>query len=248
MLNSQGVIMKKFLLLLSVVLLWSFSFYAEDATNEEDLLDVNVEEISKAFGHLIGKNLDMPGFKFDLNSIIEGIQDAVAGKPSPMTEEEYEVAITKIQDRTLDALAKTNLEQANTFMKENSQAESIIEVEPGKIQYLVVKNGEGAEVQKDSSPLIHYTGTFINGAVFGSTFDNDEPITLPLNQAIPGFSKGIEGMREGEQRTIYIHPDLGYGTSSHLPPNSLLVFNVEVIKADNEEIASKDETENIDAR
>ena len=44
------------------------------------------------------------------------------------------------------------------------------------------------------------------------------PITIPLDQTIPGFSKGIVGMKEGEKRRLFVHPDLGYGTTGQLPP------------------------------
>ena len=83
-------------------------------------------------------------------------------------------------------------------------------------------------MQPHFSPVIKYTGTFLDGSVFGASTE-EEMITL--DETIPGFSKGIVGMREGEKRTLYIHPELGYGSSGYLPPNSLLTFEIEVIKA-----------------
>jgi peptidylprolyl isomerase len=222
----EGIYMKKILLVFIAIFACNFSTFCE-----EEQSDVNVADLSKAFGHLIGENLEMPGFKFDLDSIVQGMKDAVEGIPSPLSEEEYELAITQIQDQAFNTLARSNLEQATDFMTENSEKNNIIEVEHGKVQYVVDQEGSGPEVQESSSPLLHYTGKFIDGTVFSSTVDGDGPITLPLNQAIPGFGKGIAGMKEGEKRTVYIHPELGYGTASHLPPNSLLIFDVEVVKA-----------------
>ena len=54
---------------------------------------------------------------------------------------------------------------------------------------------------------------------------------LPIKQSIPGFAKGLVGMKEGEKRILYIHPELAYGLAGHLPPNSLLIFEVEIVKA-----------------
>ena len=54
---------------------------------------------------------------------------------------------------------------------------------------------------------------------------------VSLDETIPGFSKGIIGMKEGEKRTLYIHPDLAYGVNGNLPPNSLLTFEIEIVKA-----------------
>ena len=54
---------------------------------------------------------------------------------------------------------------------------------------------------------------------------------MPIKQSIPGFAKGMLGMKEGEKRVLYIHPELAYGLTGQLPPNSLLIFEVEIVKA-----------------
>ncbi len=64
-------------------------------------------------------------------------------------------------------------------------------------------------------------------------------MTIPLDQTIQGFNLGIAGMKEGEKRRLFVHPELGYGTTGHLPPNSLLIFDIEVVKADNSAQASQ---------
>jgi peptidylprolyl isomerase len=198
---------------------------------EELFANIDVRQVSEAFGHFIGKNLESPGFEFDVEAVIQGIYNAVAGKPSPMAEEEYEQALSFIQEHAFQVLADQNLEEAQTFLKANASNENVIELEEGKVQYEVQENGTGEPVATSSSPLIHYTGKYLDGTVFGSSQEG-EPISVPLEQTIPGLSKAIVGMKEGESRKIYIHPEEGYGTSSHLPPNSLLVFDVKVLKAD----------------
>lgn len=66
---------------------------------------------------------------------------------------------------------------------------------------------------------------------------NKEPILLPLTKVIPGFSQGMQGMKEGEVRVLYIHPDLAYGTAGQLPPNSLLIFEVKLIEANDDNVS-----------
>lgn len=217
-----------------------------ESTSTSPLQQADVVKLSEAFGHLIGRNLDNPGIKFDLEGIVKGMRDAAAGMESPMTEEEYEEAIAAIQESAFNELANNNLKEANTFMESNAAEEAIVEVEPGKLQYRVMAEGKGSAVQADSVPTIRYTGTYIDGTLFGSSEDAGGPVTLPLEQTIPGFQKGLLGMKEGEKRRIYIHPDLGYGTAGHLPPNSLLVFDVEIVSATDgtdlfvEEVAEED--------
>lgn len=191
-------------------------------------LTTDVSKISEAFGHLIGKNLDSVGFKLDIAQVIKGLQDASSGKEAPMTETECVQAITAIQEAAFKQQATENLKKANEFLAQNMKQNGIISLEPGKLQYRVEKTGGGAVVEDHFSPLIRYKGKFIDGTVFGSSKEDE---LISLDEAMPGFTKGIIGMKEGEVRTLFIHPDLGYGTSGYLPPNSLLTFEIEVIKA-----------------
>lgn len=197
----------------------------------------NIQLISEAFGNFIGRNLNSPGVQFDLESIIKGIRNGAAGKPSPMSDQDYEKAMHKLQEKAYETLSKDNLNAANEFMKTNAQKEGVTQIEPGKLQYTTLKEGHGEAVAQHGTPLIHYTGKYLDGTEFGSSKEAGGPISIPLDQTIPGFSKGLLGMKEGEQRRLFIHPDLGYGTLGNLPPNALLVFDIEVVKADSHENA-----------
>lgn len=195
----------------------------------------NIQLISEAFGNFIGRNLNSPGVQFDLESIIKGIRNGASGKPSPMTDQEYEQAMHKLQEKAYETLSKDNLSAANEFMKLNAQKEGVVQIEPGKLQYTTLTEGHGDVVAAHSTPLIQYTGKYLDGTVFGSSKEVGGPIAIPLDQTIPGFSKGLLGMKEGEQRRLFIHPDLGYGTLGNLPPNALLIFDIEVVKNDSHE-------------
>lgn len=185
------------------------------------------DKLSETLGHLLVKHLIQPGFQCNFDKVIQGINEARAGKPSPMSEEEYEQAIYAIQESVFLQTAEKNLQAADAFLKENSLKEKIQLVEP-KLQFVITHEGSGSEVGPDSIPLIHYKGTLLDGTTFAHS---DNPLPLPMNQSIPGFARGLVGMKEGEKRTLYIHPELAYGISGNLPPNSLLIFEVEVVKA-----------------
>jgi len=129
-------------------------------------------------------------------------------------------------------LAQENLDDAEAFLKENSSVEGMISLEEGKLQYRVEQVGEGAIVEGYFSPIIHCSGRLLDGKVFVS-YQEDQ--IFPLKETIPGFEKGITGMKEGEKRTLFIHPELGHGLRDFgcgIPPNSLLIFEIEVVKAD----------------
>lgn len=207
--------------------------------------DVNIPQVSEAFGHLIGKNLESLGFDFDMRNIIKGIQDSLSGKDSPMSESECVQAISLIQENVFQKLAVENLKKAEEFLTSNKSSNGVIEIEKDKLQYKVEKSGEGLEVQSHFSPIIRYTGKFIDGKVFGASKEDE---MISLDETIPGFSRGVIGMKEGEKRTLFIHPELGYGTSGYLPPNSSLVFDVEIIKANAPQEQQESITSNIHSK
>lgn len=209
--------------------------------HEKEVVDSKL--ISEALGHLIVRHLSHPGFEFDIDKIVQGMRDERDGKSSPMTEEEYEQTIYAIQENAFLQTAERNLAEANAFLKLNAE-DKTVQILDDKLQYKVAQEGKGECVNADSTPLIHYQGKLINGTVFTNSHEQDSPISLPIKQTIPGFAKGLVGMKEGEKRILFIHPELAYGITGHLPPNSLLIFEVEVLKADTtvkEEIVSKDD-------
>lgn len=195
---------------------------------------IDMKKLSEAFGNFIGRNLKSPGLSFDLEGIIKGIRDGATGKPSPLSEKEYEAMMTAVQEKAFKEMSSNNLNSANDFMQKNKQVSGVIEIVPGKLQYLILTEGTGATVEPHSSPKINYTGKYQDGTVFGTSEEMGGPITIPLDQTIPGFSKGITGMKEGEKRRLFVHPDLGYGTTGQLPPNELLIFEIEAVKANTE--------------
>ncbi|MEI8329262.1 MAG: FKBP-type peptidyl-prolyl cis-trans isomerase [Chlamydiia bacterium] len=188
-----------------------------------------ITKISEAFGHLIGKNLESLGFKFDMQAVVLGLNDASQGKSSPMTEVECIQAITTIQEAAFTEQSKLNLSKAEEFLKKNKKTKNIVSLEKGKIQYKIEQEGVGIPLQANLAPVIRYVGKFLDGSVFGESKEDEH---IALDEMIPGLQQGMAGMKEGEKRTIYIHPELAYGTKGSLPPNSLLTFEIELIKAD----------------
>lgn len=208
-----------------------------------DVKPEDIKKLSEAFGHFIGRNLNPPGVKFDLEEIVKGMRNGAAGKPAPMSDKEYEELMMKFQQVAYNQLSKDNLKAANDYLIENSKKDKVVVLEPGKLQYMILSEGNGPVVEPHSSPMINYTGKFLDGTVFGSSDEVGVPITIPLDQTIAGFSKGIVGMKEGEKRRLFVHPDLGYGTGGQLPPNALLIFDIELVKANSTDTTDADDEE-----
>lgn len=217
--------MKKWLLTLCVAPLFLIAAEKEE-TEKKDEPDLS--KVSESFGHLIGKNLNSLGFELDLPLVVQGLQASLKGEDAPLNEAECMKAISLVQETAFQNLAEKNLKTAEDFLAKQAKEEGIISLEEGKLLYRIEKKGEGAEVEKHHTPIIRYTGRYTDGNIFGQS-QEDEMISL--EETIKGFQKGILGMKEGEKRVLYIHPELGYGTQGYLPPNSALAFEIEVVKA-----------------
>lgn len=190
---------------------------------------VDIAKVSESFGHVISKNLDNIGLKFDINQVIKGLQDSAAGKAPPMTEMECIQAITAVQENVFKVQCAENLRRANTFLADNKKTAGVVALEEGKVQYRIELEGKGPVVESHYSPMIKYTGKHLDGSVFGSSKEAER---ISFDEVIPGLKAALVGMKEGEKRTVYIHPDLAYGTNGgYLPPNSLLTFDIEIVQA-----------------
>lgn len=201
---------------------------------ELELQDLPADQIallSEAFGHMLAKHIQTLGINFDVAQLVKGLQDANDGKPSPMDEMKCLEAIGQARQQSFLRMAKKNLQDAEAFLQQTATKDGVQKLEDGKLYFKIEKEGEGAAVAAGNTPLIRYKGSFLDGKVFGASKEDD---LVMLDETIPGFSRGLLGMKEGEKRTLYIHPELGYGTSGQLPPNSLLVFEIELVKANSE--------------
>ena len=103
--------------------------------------------------------------------------------------------------------------------------------------------GTGLEAKVGDTVTVHYVGTLTNGQVFDSSLDRGTPFTFILGsgQVIRGWDEGLVGLKEGGRRVLLIAPDYGYGANGAgpIPPNSSLIFRVELVKVE----APSDSTE-----
>jgi peptidylprolyl isomerase len=197
----------------------------------------NLEKISEALGHLIGKHIENLDLPLDLNALAKGIEEERQGKESPLNEEDCLDAIASLQKKKNSDLSKKNIEEAEKFLSENKKKSGIQTLVDGKLQMQIIKKGSGQKVQPYNSPIVRISGRYIDGKPFSTTHEEE---LLTLEESIPAFRLGVEGMSEGEVRSLFVHPEYGYGEEGHLNPGALLIFEIEVLRADaatDEEIA-----------
>ena len=118
-----------------------------------------------------------------------------------------------------------------------SKANEIITTDSG-LQIKEIKRIDNCESKAEIGSLlsVHYTGYFVNGTKFDSSYDRNEPLTLILGNCpttlIRGWVEGLQGMCDGEKRKLIIPPQLGYGEKGKgkIPGNTTLHFDVELTK------------------
>ena len=98
------------------------------------------------------------------------------------------------------------------------------------LQYKVLIMGKGSKPASRSKVKVHYRGLLLNGSVFDTSYDEDEPISLSLRSVIEGWKEGIPLMPAGSVFVFLIPPELAYGEkgSGTIPPNATLIFEVEL--------------------
>ncbi len=106
-----------------------------------------------------------------------------------------------------------------------------VKVLPSGLQYKVLKSGNGPSPKATDTVKTHYHGTFINGKVFDSSVERGEPVEFPVNGVIKGWTEALQLMKVGDKWQLFIPSDLAYGPDGQgpIPPNSVLVFDVELL-------------------
>ena len=118
------------------------------------------------------------------------------------------------------------------YLEENAKNDGVQSTESG-LQYKVIQEGEGASPSASSTVEVHYEGWLIDGTVFDSSYKRGQTISFPLNGVIPGWTEGLQLMKEGSIYELTIPSDLGYGPQGMpgaIPPAATLIFKVELIK------------------
>ena len=126
---------------------------------------------------------------------------------------------------------ETNLESGKAFLTENGNRDGVITTTSG-LQYEVLTKGESSDHPSATDKVkVHYHGTFIDGTVFDSSVQRNEPISFGLNQVIKGWTEGVQLMSIGDKFRFFIPHDLAYGNRRAGPigPGSTLIFDVELL-------------------
>lgn len=192
-----------------------------------------MDKLSYAWGLAMGQQLRGMGVKeLSVEDYAAAVKAVFEGAESALPLDEAQQLINEYLQNLEAEASKAAREAGEKFLAENKTKDGVKVTESG-LQYIVEKEGEGIQPTAADEVTVHYTGKLLNGQVFDSSVQRGEPATFPLSHVIPGWTEGVQLMKEGAKYTFFIPSDLAYGPQgipNAIPPHSTLIFEVELIK------------------
>ena len=192
-----------------------------------------MDKISYALGLGIGQQLKSMNIEnFNVQDFMQSICDVLTDTEPAMSHREAQTLLNEYFDRHARQQAQGAIAAGKAFLEENSKKDGVTVTKSG-LQYMVINKGTGRSPKSTDKVRCHYEGTLIDGTVFDSSYRRGEPADFPLDGVIPGWTEGVQLMKEGAKYRFFIPYLLGYGergAGSSIPPYSTLIFDVELVK------------------
>lgn len=192
-----------------------------------------MDKISYALGLGIGQQLkSMHIDSFELEDFCRSIREVMNGEATDMTAREAQQMLNEYFETRAKEDAQASIAEGAAYLEQNGKREGVITTKSG-LQYEVLTEGTGNSPKATDKVRCHYEGKLLDGSTFDSSYQRGEPADFGLNQVIPGWTEGVQLMKEGAKYRFYIPYVLGYGergAGSSIPPYSTLIFDVELIK------------------
>ncbi|QZE14604.1 FKBP-type peptidyl-prolyl cis-trans isomerase [Halosquirtibacter laminarini] len=191
-----------------------------------------IEKLSYALGLSMASNIIGAGIKeVDSEKVLEALNDALNGAELKLGAEEANATIQSFLNEKHAEAASESLVEGESFLAENATKEGVIVMDCG-IQYITLQEGNGAKPTLEQQVKCHYHGTLLDGSVFDSSVERNDPATFPLNAVIQGWQIALQEMQVGEKRRLFIPSNLAYGeqgAGGAIGPNQTLIFEVELL-------------------
>jgi len=139
---------------------------------------------------------------------------------------------TLVFDVELIKVEQSAAERGRAFLAENAK-KADVKTTPSGLQYTIVKPGKGKAPKASDTVEVHYAGTLLDGKEFDSSYKRGKSISFPLGGVIPGWTEGLQLVKEGGKIRLFIPSELAYGSYGSpgaIGPDETLIFDVELIK------------------
>ena len=226
----------------TISLLLSANVFAAD-------LKTDLQKESYSVGASVGKYLSNQiysqtelGAAIDMDVMIKGFMDALKGK-TDLSEEQVVDYLNKRgeflnakRDAITSKIKQENKDSSEAFLIDNKFKDGVKVTDSG-LQYQVLTMGNGIKPKPEDVVTVHYVGKLIDGTEFENSYTNNQPARMALMSVIKGWEEGLRLMPQGSTFRFTIPAALAYGDkgAGPIPPESTLVFDIELIKVDVQE-------------
>lgn len=221
------------------VLATQAAFAATTATTTSSAAPTSLQDqISYTIGVDMGKNLKTQNINVNADMLAQGIKDGMAGGNLLMTQQQMDAALKQFQQQMvskqqqqMQQMSDQNSKDGAAFLAKNKSQPGVVTL-PNGLQYKVILAGSGNSPTANDTVSVDYEGTFINGQVFSSTYQQGQPVTFQISQVIPGWQQALKMMKPGAEWMVYIPSNLAYGAQGvgdTIGPNETLVFKIHLL-------------------
>lgn len=199
---------------------------------------VDKSKLSYSIGVDLGENFKTQGIEVDPEMLVKGMRDAIAGNQLTFTKEQMTATLIAFQKQLIakqqsafNSAASKNEQEGKAFIEANKAKPGVVTTTSG-LQYKVVTPGTGTHPSDTDVVTVDYSGSFINGQVFDSSYKRGKPVTFPVNEVIPGWVEVIKLMQPGATYEVVVPSSLAYGDrglGNVIGPKQTLLFKIHLI-------------------
>ena len=205
------------------------------------------QEVYEAIGVMFAQGSGLSRMEFtdaQIQQIVSGIQKGLQLKEIPPEVESLQPKIEAIMREKMEIarrskqaegarVASSNKAKGKQFLARLQQEKGVLK-DPSGFYYEILKVGTGPSPTMDDTVRLHYHGTLIDGTVFDSSVQRQQPASFSMKGVIKGFSGGLTKVRVGGKVRIYIPSELGYGDNPRpggkIKPGDTLIFECELLE------------------
>jgi len=197
-----------------------------------------MQQVSYGLGRNFATNLKDNDIQVDVQSLLQGISDALRGAQPKYSEQQLETTLQafgrQMQNQAMGKIkqqAAKNQQDEAQFLAQNRQQQGVQVTQSG-LQYKVLQQGNGPSPTLQDKVKCNYKGTLLNGQEFDSSQRHGGPAEFGVNQVIPGWTEALQKMHVGDKWQLFVPSKLAYDMEPPRPPiepGSMLVFEIELV-------------------
>lgn len=197
------------------------------------MIQTDLDKASYSLGMNIGTSLKGEGVtEINAEMFAKGLSDMMKGEKLEISlQEAYETIQTFLAQANARKFEK-NITEGKKFLEENAKRPEVVTL-PSGLQYEILKQCNGPKPKATDTVTTHYHGTLIDGTVFDSSVQRNQPASFPVNGVIQGWVEALQLMPVGSKWKLYIPSELAYGANPHpggpIEPHMALIFEVELL-------------------